>query len=204
MKALYCRVSTLDQKTDRQKASNLHYDRVIEDKCSGAIPFFDRDGGKAIKKLIKNEELKQLDVLSIDRLGRDHRDIINTIHYFTSLSIPIHFIGQGLTTLDQDGKENPISKMIISVLGIVGEMQRVQGKEAQRQGIAIAKANGTYKGRSKGTSEAVAIFLSKKKSKQALEYLKTDHNIAETAKLTGLSPITVTKVKRLGLPAETV
>jgi hypothetical protein len=36
--------------------------------------------------------------------------------------IAIIFISQGLTTLDHNGKENPISKMMISILGIVGEM----------------------------------------------------------------------------------
>jgi len=46
MKVLYVRVSTLDQKTDRQRVNEAAYDYVIEDKCSGAIPFFQREGGK--------------------------------------------------------------------------------------------------------------------------------------------------------------
>ena len=42
----YVRVSSLDQKTDRQTVDAKSYDLVIEDKCSGSIPFFEREGGK--------------------------------------------------------------------------------------------------------------------------------------------------------------
>ena len=76
MKALYCRVSSIDQKTDRQKINENDYQLVVEDKCSGAIPFFERAGGKEIMKLVEKGILKSLSVLSIDRLGRDLRDII--------------------------------------------------------------------------------------------------------------------------------
>lgn len=99
MIALYCRVSTLDQKTDRQKVSEKDFGLVIEDKCSGAIPFFQREGGKEIEKLIEKGVLRSLSVWTIDRLGRDLRDIINTIYYFNERKVAIHFISQGLTTL---------------------------------------------------------------------------------------------------------
>ena len=135
MKVLYCRVSTLDQKTDRQRVNEKDFQYVVEDKCSGSIPFFSRPGGTEIKKLVEENILKSLSVWQIDRLGRDLRDIINTIYYFNEKKIRIHFVSQGLTTLDENGKENPISKLIISILGIVGEMERVQIKERQIEGI---------------------------------------------------------------------
>ena len=115
MKVLYCRVSSLDQKTDRQKVNEKDYQLVIEDKCSGSVPFFERAGGKEIKDLIEKGILKSLSAISIDRIGRDLRDIINTIHFFNQHRICIHFISQGLSTLDDNGKENPISKMIIII-----------------------------------------------------------------------------------------
>ena len=39
---LYTRVSSVDQKTDRQRVKEDDFDKVIEDKCSGAIPIFER------------------------------------------------------------------------------------------------------------------------------------------------------------------
>ena len=199
MNVLYCRVSTLDQKTDRQKVSEKDYGLVIEDKCSGAVPFFEREGGKEIKKLLDKGVLTSLSVWTIDRLGRDLRDILNTIHFFTSKHIPIHFLSQGLVTLDEQGKENPISKLMISILGIVGEMERSQIRERQLEGIALAKLKGVYKGRVKGSREDVAAFLSKKANREALAYLKKGYKAVEVAKLTGLHLNTITKIKKLGL-----
>lgn len=199
MKVLYCRVSTIDQKTDRQKVNEKDFQYLVEDKCSGAVPFFERQGGLEIKKLLDEGILTSLSVWQIDRLGRDLRDIINTIHYFNQKNITINFISQGLTTLDQNGKENPITKMIISILGIVGEMERVQIKERQLEGVRIAKLKGVYLGRKEGSNETILSFLSKEKNKKALDYLKKGYKSVEVAKLTNLHFNTVSKIKKLGL-----
>lgn len=199
MNILYCRVSTLDQKTDRQKVNEKEYALVIEDKCSGAVPFFERQGGKEILKLIEKRLLTSIAAWSIDRLGRDLRDIINTIHYLSEKKIAIHFISQGLTTLDQNGKENSIAKMMISVLGVVSEMERNQLRERQREGIAIAKAKGIYKGRVEGSKEDTLKFLSKEKNRKALEMLKKGYKAVEIKKLVALDLNTITKIKKVGL-----
>lgn len=199
MNILYCRVSTLEQKTDRQRVDEKSYGLVIEDKCSGAIPFFEREGGKEIKKLIDKDILTKLTVWTIDRLGRDLRDIINTIYFFNEKKIAISFVSQGLTTLDENGKENSISKMMISILGIVGEMERSQIKERQLEGIKIAKLKGAYKGRLEGSKEDVLTFLSKEKNKKALDLLKKGYKAIEIAKITGIHINTITKIKKLGL-----
>jgi DNA invertase Pin-like site-specific DNA recombinase len=196
IKVLYVRVSTLDQKTDRQRVTENDFDLVVEDKCSGSISFFEREGGKEIKKLVDEGILQTLSVWQIDRLGRDLRDIMNTIHYFNQRGVCINFVSQGLSTLDHQGKENPISKMIISILGIVGEMERNQIKERQLEGIRIAKLKGAYNGRKVGSKEDVLSFLSKEKNKKAVEYLKKGFNGVEVSKLTGLHLNTITKIKK--------
>jgi DNA invertase Pin-like site-specific DNA recombinase len=197
MNILYTRVSTLDQKTDRQRVTEKDFDLVIEDKCSGAIPFFERTGGIEIKKLVDNGILKSLSVWQIDRLGRDLRDIMNTIHYFNERNIVIYFVSQGLRTLDENGNENPISKMIISILGIVGEMERKQSKERQLEGIRIAKLKNMYKGRKVGTKTDNITFINKDKNKKAIEYMKKGYKNTEISKITGLHINTLTKVKSI-------
>ena len=74
---LYVRCSTIDQKTDRQRVNEKDFDKVIEDKCSGSIPMFDRAGGIELKNLIEKNVVKSINVWQIDRCGRDLRDIIN-------------------------------------------------------------------------------------------------------------------------------
>ena len=46
MKVLYIRTSTIEQNSERQKQNKDETCKIIEDKCSGAIPFFEREGGK--------------------------------------------------------------------------------------------------------------------------------------------------------------
>ncbi len=199
MKVLYVRISSVDQNTDRQRVNEKEYDLVIEDKCSGSIPFFERPGGMKIMEIIKKNSLTTLSVWQIDRLGRDLRDIINTIHFFTERNIPIHFVSQSLKTLDVNGKENPITKMIISVLGVVGEMERNQIKERQYEGIQLAKLRGVYKGRKKNSKEDTLTFLSKPKNKKSLDLLKKGYKKGEVCKIIGIHPNTLSKVVKLGM-----
>jgi len=193
---LYARVSSLDQKTDRQTINSASYDLVVEDKCSGTIPFFEREGGKKIKLLVERGCKMELDVHAIDRIGRDLRDVLNVIHYFNSKGISICFISQGLKTLNEKGEENPIAKMVIAILGVVAEMEKRHINERTAEGIAIARALGKYKGRNQGTKEDVHQFLSKPKNKKALDYVRKGYKNSEISKITKLSVNTVVKIRK--------
>jgi DNA invertase Pin-like site-specific DNA recombinase len=193
---LYARVSSLDQKTDRQTINSASYDLVVEDKCSGTIPFFEREGGKKIKLLVERGCKMELDVHAIDRIGRDLRDVLNVIHYFNSNRISICFISQGLKTLNEKGEENPIAKMVIAILGVVAEMEKRHINERTAEGIAIARALGKYKGRNQGTKEDVHQFLSKPKNKKALDYVRKGYKNSEISKITKLSVNTVVKIRK--------
>lgn len=197
MNVLYTRISTIEQKNARQVQNAKDYDFVVEDKCSGATPFFERDGGRRIEKMITKNQITKISVHQIDRLGRNLLDILNTIAYFNKKEICIHFIQQGIKTLNDDGTENPISKMMISILGVVAEMERNLIKERQAEGVAIAKANGVYKGRAKGTTISNLDFLNKPKVKLAIDYLDKGMKAVEVQKLTGLHPNTITKIKKI-------
>lgn len=197
MKILYTRVSTIEQKNDRQVTNSKVYDLVIEDRCSGATPFFEREGGKKIQKVVARNKVVKITVHQIDRLGRNVVDILNTIAYFNQKGICIDFIQQGIKTLNDDGSENPVSKMIISILGVVAEMERNLIRERQAEGVAIAKAKGIYKGRVKGTKESNLDFLNKPRNKKALEYLENGLKAVEVQKLVGLHPNTITKIKKI-------
>ena len=197
MNILYTRTSTLEQNSERQEIGKLKYDLHLDDKCSGTIPFFERPQGSKIFELLQKGNVTKLTVHSIDRLGRDLLDILNTINKFNENNVCIYFRQQGIRTLDDNGKENNISKLIISILGIVAEIERKQIRERQLEGISIAKAKGVYKGRNKGTKESLNKFLSKPKNIKAIDYLKKGYKKSEVAKIVGLHPSTVSKIKML-------
>jgi DNA invertase Pin-like site-specific DNA recombinase len=197
MKVLYVRISSLDQKTDRQRVQESEFNLVIEDKVSGSVPFFERQGGKMVLDLVEKGEIEELSVFQIDRLGRDVRDIVNTIHFFTERQICISFISQGLKTLNPDKTENSISKMVINILGIVSEIERTQILERQRQGIDLAKSKGVYKGRKTGTQEDTLKFLSKPKNKKVIELLRKGYKSSDISTLVGVHINTITKIKKV-------
>jgi DNA invertase Pin-like site-specific DNA recombinase len=194
---LYTRVSTLEQRTDRQRVNEKDYDLVVEDKCSGGIPFFERPGGKEILSYIEKGIVAKISAITIDRLGRDMLDILNTLSFLNQKMIPVYFINQSLTTINEDGKENPISKLIISILATISEMERSQIRERQLEGVKLAKARGVYTGRKEGTKEDILKFLSKPQNKKAIEYLRRGMSNTEAAKLAGVHINTMTKIKKL-------
>lgn len=197
MKVLYIRTSTIEQNSIRQKQNKDETCKIIEDKCSGAIPFFEREGGKKILELTEKGVVDEIIVHEIDRLGRNLLDILKTIAFFNTKKVNIEFKKQGLRTLNEDGSENDISKMVISILGVVAEMERKMIRERQLEGIAIAKANGKYKGRNKGTKESTLQFLEKAKNKKALKLLNEGQKQINVAKILGLHPNTVSKINKL-------
>jgi len=197
MKVLYVRTSTIEQKTDRQRVNEKDYQLVIEDKCSGSTDLLEREGGGKLLNLIQKGVHFELYVWEIDRLGRCLLSILNNIKFFNERNICIHFVSQGLSTLQPDGSENNITKMIISILGTLAEMEKKISRERQLEGIAIAKLKNKYTGRVKGSNEDVLKFLSKHKNAKAIDYLKKGYKNIEVAKIVGIHYNTITKIKKI-------
>ena len=195
MKARYIRVSTLNQKIERQLEKQYPDEKIYIDKISGSIPFSQRFSAKELLNEIGKNEIHYISVSSIDRLGRNTLDVLQTIEKLHKSNICLKVDNLGLESL-VEGKENPTFKLIISVLANISEMERNSILERQREGIQIAKANGTYKGRLKDTTETTEEFLAKYPT--VINYLKRKNppTIVEIAKLTDCSKNTVQKVKK--------
>jgi DNA invertase Pin-like site-specific DNA recombinase len=180
----------MEQNIDRQEDNTM---KSYVDKCSGSIAFKER---KEASKLLLNEDIKEVQVHSIDRLGRNTLDIMNTIEGFTSRGINVVSVKEGLNTI-VDGKVNPIAKLMIGILGTLSEFELTRIKERQLEGISKAKAKGVYGGRARGTKESVEVFMSKASTKSILKYLKMNESISRTAKLSQTSEGSVKKVKKM-------
>jgi len=191
MRAKYIRVSTVGQNTDRQQGEfdGLEY----TDTCSGSIAFKDR---LKAKELLANEDITEVHVHSIDRLGRNTLDIMQTIQNFTDKGINVVSTKEGLQTI-VDGKENPIAKMMIGILGTLAEFELNRIKERQAEGIEKAKAKGNYGGRKTGSKEDSDTFLEKASTQSILRHLRNNESVIRTALLSKTSEGTVKKVKRM-------
>ena len=198
-KARYIRVSTGNQKTARQEARQSKDEILFTDIVSGSIPFEDREKGKDLMKAIQSGEIDYVSVSSIDRLGRNLYNILTTLEFFKENGIILKVDNLGIESL-VNGKENSAFKLIISVMANIAEMERESILERQREGIALAKLKGIYKGRVLGSKESEEDFLAK--YKEVVKSLKKGNSVRDTSKICNVSTGTVQKVKRLMKKAE--
>jgi DNA invertase Pin-like site-specific DNA recombinase len=195
MKVYYLRVSTNEQNLDRQQIGISSEAKVFEDKCSGTILFKERPKASALINLIEQGLVNEIIVHSIDRLGRNTLDILQTIQYMTDNNVCVTSNKEGLKTII-DGKPNPMASLLIGILSTLSEWELNKTKERQKEGIQEAHKRGAYKNNGGyKQNEAVEDFLNKPKSKEVIKYLKEGQSTRRCAKLTGCSLGLVQKVK---------
>lgn len=146
----YVRVSSFDQNEDRQMVA-MHDTGISEkniyiDKQSGKD--FERPKYKKLVKKLKTGDL--LYVLSIDRLGRNYKDIQDQWRILTKeIGIDICVIDMPLldTRNGKDLMGTFIADLVLQILSFVAQSERENIKKRQAQGIAAAKARGVRFGR---------------------------------------------------------
>lgn len=146
----YVRVSDKDQNEARQleamNKAGIDSKYIFIDKQSGKD--FDRPQYQFIKKVLDKGDL--LIIKSIDRLGRNYKEIIKEWKEITQdIGADIKVIDMELldTTKHKDLLGTFISDLILQVLAYVAEQERQNIKQRQGEGIAVAKAQGKHLGR---------------------------------------------------------
>lgn len=135
----YIRVSSLDQNTARQ-LDKIELDKIFTDKASGK----DTNRPQLQAALEYLREGDKLVVHSLDRLARNLDDLRKTVFSLTSKGVVVEFVKEQLTFT---GDDSAMSSLLLSVMGAFAEFERSLIKERQREGIALAKKAGVYRGR---------------------------------------------------------
>lgn len=144
----YIRVSSVDQNTDRQ-LDGIELDKIFTDKCSG------KDTNRPQLQLLIDfvREDDTVFIHSMDRLARNLDDLRRLVSNLTSKGVIIKFMKENLVFT---GETNPMSTLLLSVMGAFAEFERALIRERQKEGIAIAKKAGKYGKREKRlTSEQI-------------------------------------------------
>lgn len=145
----YIRVSSFDQNPERQ-LDQTQVDKVFVDKASGkdtqrpeldSLLSFVRDGDTVV-------------VHSMDRLARNLDDLRRLVQKLTHKGVRIEFVKECLTFT---GEDSPMANLMLSVMGAFAEFERSLIHERQREGIALAKLRGAYRGRKKSLSSEQQI-----------------------------------------------
>lgn len=182
----YIRVSTFDQNVGRQLEGQSP-DRIFTDKASGkdvnrpqldAMFAFVRDGDVVV-------------VHSMDRLARNFDDLRQIVQSLTARGVRVEFVKEHLLFT---GEDSPMATLMLSVMGAFAEFERALIKERQREGIALAKQRGAYRGRKKALSAEQATELKRR--------VAAGEKKAEIARSMGISRETLYQYLRLDASVE--
>ena len=139
----YIRVSTVDQNTARQEEmfKDLNIDKYYIEKVSGKNI---KDRPELIKMMDYVREGDVVIVESISRFGRSLKDLLSLIEQLDNKGVQFRSLKEG-----DINTTSPTGKLVFSIFASLAEFERETIKQRQAEGIAIAKANGVYKGRAR-------------------------------------------------------
>lgn len=196
----YSRVSTVGQNTSRQISNfklfpEFKPENLFIDKVQGNTPFLERTEASKLYDIVTEHSHNNVTIVvdSIDRLGRNLIDILRTIEKFTANGINLKSLKEGFETL-VNGEENPMAKIVISVMGSIAEMERNRIKERTAEGIKIARANGKFRGRKFGSTQSTSRLL--ERHPVIVKKLNKGLTVREVAEIVGKSTTTVVKVRK--------
>ena len=193
----YARVSSIEQNLERQLENLKMFgvEKIFTEKKSGK---------SVVNRPVFQEALNfvrmgdRFVVESIDRLGRNYDEIIETVSYLkekdvqlmiTSLPMMNEVIGNPL--LDKFMKD-----LIVQILAMVSEQERNESKRRQAQGIQVAKERGVYKGRPLLYSPNAKDPQKRVIYHRVVEMLEEGQAISNIAKEVNITRQTVYRIKR--------
>ena len=154
----YVRVSSVDQ-NDARQLDGLVLDKIFTDKASGKDVH--RPQLQALLSHVREGD--HVYVHSMDRLSRSLKDLQEVVELLTARGVAVEFCKENLKFErpgnNSGGHTAAYSKLLLQMLGAVGEFERALIRERQREGIAIAKTKGVYKGRKSGLNAEMKLKL---------------------------------------------
>ena len=139
MKVGYIRVSTAEQNTARQEVmmQELGVEQVFIDKLSGKST--DRPQLKEMMTFVRRGDTVVVE--SISRFARNTRDLLDLTQKLTDKGVEFVSRKEAIDTTNATGK------FMLTIFAAVAELERESILQRQKEGIAIAKQEGKYKGR---------------------------------------------------------
>jgi DNA invertase Pin-like site-specific DNA recombinase len=200
---LFVRVSTDKQEYERQirdlseycNQKGLVVVKTIVTKITGTKTTKERPDLQELFDAADKGLFKKVIVTEVSRIGRNARDIRNTIDYLHKRKISITFknIG-GLESLDENGNESFVTNVIIAIYSELAQEEKRILSDRICSGLANAKAKGKHIGRRAGSYMDKSNLL-KKYSGLAID-LKNGLSLRKSMKIHVVSKGTVLKVKR--------
>ena len=180
MKVAYIRVSTVEQNEARQMEAMKGFgiDKYFIEKKSGKNTT-DRPQLQAMLNFVREGDTVYIH--SLDRLARSTQDLLNIVEQLQAKGVELHSDKEAIDS------NTPTGKLMLTMIAAINQFERENLLERQREGIAIAKEQGKYKGRKQIKPEAWEEAYSKYKAREI-------KSVSELAKVLGISRPTVYKL----------
>lgn len=139
MNIAYVRVSTVEQNEGRQLEALKKYD--IEKFFIEKVSAKDTNRPKFQEMMEFCREGDTIYIMDFSRLSRSTKDLLNTVETLEAKGVTLKSLKEDIDTSTSNGK------LMLTLIGAINEFERMNLLERQREGIALAKAEGKYKGR---------------------------------------------------------
>ena len=200
---LYCRVSTQVQDYERQvsdltqfvKKHQWEIAETFTEKISGAKKNNERKELASLLSYARVHYINRVLVTELSRLGRDTLQVLAAIDMLNKAKVSLYIMNYNIETLTPDGKVNPMSQFMITLLAEVARMERRTIKERMASGYNNFRANGGKVGRKTGYRKSDEDFRTQ--YKDVFRLLGKGVSLRDISKATGVSVNTVKRCKSL-------
>ena len=201
---ILARVSTSKQEYDRQIKELTEHSlmmgwdvaKVFANKVSGAKKNEDRKEIMEMLSYIEQHHIDKVCVLEISRLGRNTLEALKIIELLNEHKVCLYIKNYNLETLDKNGKINPITSLITTILLEISQMERNTIKERMASGrdqyIAKCRREGIKMGRP--SSYRKSDEKMKEQYKKEISLLKQGMSLRNINAITGTSIMTIRKL----------
>ena len=202
---ILCRVSTDRQDYQRQVSELQEYCNkvgwevvgIFVNKVSGAKTIEERTELQQMIEFIKENDISRVVCLEVSRLGRNTLESLKVIQFLNEHKVSLFIKNYNIETLNPDGKPNPITSLITTILLEIASMERQTIRErmqsGQKQYIERCRKNGIKMGRSVGYRKSDINY--KVQYSKEISLLKRGLSFRNIQSITGTSINTLRKIK---------
>ena len=197
----YARVSTRDQNLARQleQLKNAGVTKIFQEKISGR----DADRPQLQKMLNYLRDDDEVIVVSLDRLGRNSKDLTDIIEAIRRQNATLNVLNlPSFAGIEDPNLRNLITNIIVELYKYIAQEERETIRERQRQGIEIAKKQGKYKGKVREYGPNSPNRQKRYIYKEACKLLdqkkagKADLTKRQIARMLGIAPVTLYRIEK--------
>ena len=204
---ILARVSTDKQEYQRQVNELTEYcsrvgwsvEAMFCNKVSGAKSIEERTEIQELIEYVKTHDISRVVCLSIDRLGRITLEALRVIQTLTEHHVSLYVVNYNLSTLNPDGKVNPVASLICTILLEIASMERLTIKERMTSGrnqyIAKCRQQGIKMGRPASYRKSEEAY--KQQYSREIGLLRKGLSLRNITAITGTSINTLRKLKNL-------